>query len=105
MPDFQTRDGTRLFYKDWGTGRPVFFVHPYVLNSDAWDYQMEFLARHGLRCIAYDRRGHGRSDRPGSGYDFDTLADDLAALLDHLELAQITLVGHSMGAGEVARYL
>jgi pimeloyl-ACP methyl ester carboxylesterase len=105
MPDFQTRDGTRLFYKDWGSGQPVVLVHTYVLNSDAWDYQMAFLARHGLRCVAYDRRGHGRSDRPGSGYDFDTLADDLAALLDHLGLAEITLVGHSMGAGEVARYL
>ena len=105
MPDFQTRDGTRLFYKDWGTGQPVVFVHTYVLNSDAWDYQMAFLARHGLRSVAYDRRGHGRSDRPGSGYDFDTLADDLAALLDHLDLAEVTLVGHSMGAGEVARYV
>ena len=65
MPDFQTRDGTRLFYKDWGAGQPVVFVHTYVLNSDAWDYQMAFLARHGLRAVAYDRRGHGRSDRPG----------------------------------------
>ena len=105
MPDFQTRDGTRLFYKDWGAGKPVVFVHTYVLNSDAWDYQMECLVRHGLRSVAYDRRGHGRSDRPGSGYDFDTLADDLAALIDHRDLAEITLVGHSMGAGEVARYL
>lgn len=81
------------------------FLHAYALQSDAWAYQMAFLMQHGFRCIAYDRRGHGRSDCPGSGYDSDTLAVDLAALLNHLDLSDAVLVGHSMGAGEIARYL
>jgi len=100
-----TGDGTRLFHLDWGTGKPVVFCHAWGLNADLWEYQMTELVDHGLRCVAYDRRGHGRSDAPGRGYDFDTLSDDLAAVLDRLDLHDVTLVGHSMGCGEVARYL
>ncbi len=105
MSFFATGDGTRLFYEDWGTGTPVVFVSSSYLNADMWEYQIPSLVEHGLRCIAYDRRGHGRSDRPGHGYDFDTLADDLAALIEHLDLRNVVLVGHSMGGGEVVRYL
>jgi non-heme chloroperoxidase len=100
-----TRDGTSLYYKDWGTGKPVVFSHGYPLSSDAWENQMFFLAQHGFRVIAHDRRGFGRSDQPSQGYDFNTFADDLAALIDHLDLQDVALVGHSMGAGEVARYV
>jgi len=98
-------DGTRLFYRDYGAGQPVVFVHSMLMSSDMWQPQMLHLTAHGLRAVAYDRRGHGRSDDPGRGYDFDTLADDLAVLLDHLGLTGVTLVGHSMGGGEVIRYL
>jgi pimeloyl-ACP methyl ester carboxylesterase len=105
MPRIDTPDGTELFYRDWGAGRPVVFVHGMLMSSDMWQYQMLHLAEGGFRAVAYDRRGHGRSDDPGKGYEFDTLADDLAALLDGLDLTGITLVGHSMGGGEVARYL
>ncbi len=105
MPHFETNDGTSLFYKDWGTGKPVVFIHGWGLGSDMWEYQMPFFVDRGLRCLAYDRRGCGRSDQPGRGYDFDTLADDLAAFLEHLDLREATLVAHSMGGGEVARYL
>ena len=98
-------DGTELFYRDWGAGRPVVFVHGMLLSSETWRYQAIHLTSHGFRAIAGDRRGHGRSDDPGTGYDFDTLADDLAALLDRLDLTEVTLVGHSMGGGEIARYL
>lgn len=105
VPIFQTADKVRLYFKDWGDGAPVVFLHAYALTSDAWDYQMAFLSQNGLRCIAYDRRGHGRSDHPGHGYDYDTLADDLAALITHLDLSSVMLVGHSMGAGEIARYI
>jgi pimeloyl-ACP methyl ester carboxylesterase len=101
----ETPDGTRLFYLDWGSGNPVVFSHAWALDADLWEYQMTELADHGLRCIAYDRRGHGRSPDPGRGYDFDTLADDLAAVLDRLDLHDVTLVGHSMAGGEIARYL
>jgi len=101
----EARDGTRLFHLDWGTGKPVVFCHAWGLNADLWEYQMIELVDHGMRCVAYDRRGHGRSASPGGGYDFDTLADDLAAVLDRLDLHDVTLVGHSMGGGEVARYL
>jgi non-heme chloroperoxidase len=104
-PYFEARDGTRLFYQDWGTGRPVVFIHGWAIGAGMWEYQMTPLAGRGLRCIAYDRRGCGRSAQPGHGYDFDTFADDLAALLSHLDLREVTLIGHSMGAGEVARYL
>lgn len=100
-----TRDGTRIFYKDWGSGRPVVFSHGWPLNSDAWDAQMLFLVQKGFRVIAHDRRGHGRSDQPAQGNDMDTYADDLAAVLDALDLKDATLVGHSTGGGEVAHYL
>jgi non-heme chloroperoxidase len=104
-PFIQTADGTKLFYKDWGTGKPVIFIHGWAMNSDMWQYQMIDLAGQGFRCITYDRRGHGRSDHPWQGYDYDTLADDLAALIKQLELQKITLVAHSMGGGEIVRYL
>ncbi|MDH6141991.1 non-heme chloroperoxidase [Kitasatospora sp. GP30] len=105
MPTIRTPDGTQLFYRDWGTGRPVVFVHSMLMSSQMWQHQMQHLVEHGHRAIAYDRRGHGRSDDPGTGYEFDTLADDLAALLAELDLTDVTLVGHSMGGGEVVRYL
>ncbi|WP_323123040.1 alpha/beta fold hydrolase [Burkholderia alba] len=105
MTTITTRDGTRIFYKDWGSGRPVVFSHGWPLNADAWDPQMLFLLQHGYRVIAHDRRGHGRSDQPSHGNDMDTYADDLAALLDALDLAEATLVGHSTGGGEVAHYI
>jgi non-heme chloroperoxidase len=101
----EARDGTSLFYKDWGQGPPVLFVAPWALPSDWWEYQMADLAGRGLRCLAYDRRGHGRSDEPGKGYEFDTLADDLTAVLEQLDLRDVTLVGHSMGCAEIVRYL
>lgn len=105
MPRVRAVDGTELFYRDWGAGRPVVFTHSMLMSSDMWQHQMLHLAEHGYRAVAYDRRGHGRSDDPGSGYEFDTLADDLAAVLDTLDLSDITLIGHSMGGGEVVRYL
>jgi non-heme chloroperoxidase len=104
-PFIETADHTNLYYKDWGTGRPVIFVHCWALNSDMWQYQMNYLANHNVRCIGYDRRGHGRSSQPGHGYNYDTLADDLAALIERLELREVTLVGHHMGGGEIIRYL
>ena len=105
MPTIQTKDGTELYYKDWGAGEPVVFSHGWPLSSDAWENQMFFLASNGYRCIAHDRRGHGRSSQPWKGNDMDTYADDLAALLDHLDVKGATLVGHSTGGGEVTRYL
>jgi non-heme chloroperoxidase len=105
MPTFETNDGTRLRYKVWGAGKPVIFVSSWALGGDIWEYQMLPLSMQGLRCITYDRRGHGHSDDPGYGYDFDTLADDMAAFIAHLDLSEITLVGHSMGCAEIARYL
>lgn len=104
-PFIETADGTSLFYSDWGSGQPVVFLAAWCLNSSAWDYQTNYLTSQGIRCVAYDRRGHGRSSRPGSGYDFDTLSDDLATVLEQLDLQQVTLVAHSMGAGEAVRYL
>ena len=98
-------DGTVIYYKDWGSGPAVVFSHGYPLSADAWDYQMMFLAQHAFRVIAHDRRGFGRSSQPGGGYDYDTFADDLATLIDALDLHNVTLVGHSMGGGEVARYI
>ncbi|NTF98258.1 alpha/beta fold hydrolase [Rhizobium rhizogenes] len=100
-----TDDGTQIYYKDWGTGPAVVFCHGYPLSSDAWENQMFFLVQHGFRVIAHDRRGFGRSSQPAQGYDYDTFADDLAALLDALDVRDAVLVGHSMGGGEVARYL
>lgn len=105
MSFFTTNDGTRLFYEDWGQGAPVVFVASWALNADMWEYQVPALVEQGLRCIVYDRRGHGRSDRTGHGYDIDTLADDLAALITHLDLSNVTLIAHSMGGGEVVHYL
>ncbi|HMB27475.1 MAG TPA: alpha/beta hydrolase [Blastocatellia bacterium] len=104
-PFIVTSDGANLFYKDWGNGKPVVFVHGWALNSDMWQYQMIHLADQGLRCVAYDSRGHGRSSDHGRGYDYDTLAGDLAAVIEQLNLREVTLVGHSMGCGVVVRYL
>ncbi|WP_390624190.1 alpha/beta fold hydrolase [Fodinicola feengrottensis] len=105
MPTLRTTDRTDLFYRDWGTGAPVVFLAGWALSGDMWQYQMLAAAERGFRAVCYDRRGHGRSDDPGRGYDFDTLADDLAALLEHLDLANVTVISHSMGGGEVVRYL
>src|SRR5438132_5712793 len=99
-----TKDGTTLYYKDWGSGPAVVFSHGYPLSSDAWEDQMFFLLQNGYRVIAHDRRGFGRSSQPSSGYDYDTFADDLAHLVEALDLREATFVGHSMGGGEVARY-
>lgn len=98
-------DGTRLYHKDWGSGPPVVFSHGWPLSADAWEDQMLFLGERGYRCVAHDRRGHGRSDQPWRGNDMDTYADDLAAVIDALDLHGVTLVGHSTGGGEVARYI
>ena len=105
MPTIRSHDGVQLFYRAWGFGRPVLFIHSMLMSSAMWQAQLLHLADHGYRAIAYDRRGHGRSDDPGRGYDFDTLADDLAAVIEQLDLTDVTLVGHSMGGGEVVRYL
>ncbi|AUX46470.1 arylesterase [Sorangium cellulosum] len=104
-PLIATQDGARLFHRDWGAGKPVLFLSGWALSSEMWGYVMVDLVDHGLRCVAYDRRGHGRSSDPGRGYDYDTLADDLAAVLEQLDLREVTLVGHSMSGGEIARYL
>ncbi|MBL1099224.1 alpha/beta fold hydrolase [Streptomyces coffeae] len=105
MPYFEGSDGTSLFYTDWGQGKPMVFVSGAWLSSSSWEFQMLPLSEAGLRCVAFDKRGHGRSDWVGHGFDYHTLADDLAALLDHLDLREVTLVAHSMGGGEVIRYL
>ncbi len=105
MPCVKAADGTELFYNDWGSGRPVVLIHGWPLNSQMWEYQAPVLAANGLRVIAYDRRGFGKSAQPWSGYDYDTMADDLHALMEHLDLQGAALVGFSMGGGEIARYL
>ncbi len=105
MPTIEARDGTPIYYKDWGTGRPIVFIHGWPLNSDMWEYQMTFFASRGYRCVAADRRGFGRSGQPWDGYDYDTLAGDVATLIDSLDLKDVVLVGFSMGGGEVARYI
>lgn len=105
MATFTTKDGTTIYYKDWGTGPVVTFSHGWPLNADAWDAQMLFLAQHGFRVIAHDRRGHGRSSQPSDGNDMDHFADDLAELIEALDLREVTMVGHSTGGGEVARYI
>jgi non-heme chloroperoxidase len=98
-------DGSEIFYKDWGKGPPVVFIHGWPLSADMWEYQVGKIASRGFRCIAYDRRGFGRSGQPWTGYDYDTLSDDLASLIKALDLTDATLVGFSMGGGEVARYM
>ena len=105
MSYITTKDGTQIYYKDWGAGETVLFSHGWPLCADAWDAQMLFLGHHGYRVVAHDRRGHGRSGQPRSGYNNDTFADDLATLIEKLDLKDVTLVAHSMGGGEIARYV
>jgi len=105
MTTIKTSDGTELYYKDWGSGQPVVFSHGWPLSADAWDDQMFFLASNGYRCIAHDRRGHGRSSQPWNGNDMNTYADDLATVVEALGLKNAVHVGHSTGGGEVARYI
>jgi non-heme chloroperoxidase len=105
MSTFSTQDGTEIYYKDWGSGAPLVFSHGWPLSADAWDDQMLFLGARGYRCIAHDRRGHGRSDQPWLGNDMDTFADDLATLVEKLDLRGAVHIGHSMGGGEVTRYV
>src|ERR1051326_6742136 len=105
MSFITTKDGTEIYYKDWGSGPVITFSHGWPLNADMWDGQMLFLAQNGFRVVAHDRRGHGRSSQASSGNDMDGYADDLAAVIEALDLKQVTLVGHSTGGGEVARYI
>ena len=100
-----TKDGTQIYFKDWGAGQPIVFSHGWPLSSDSWESQMLFLAEKGYRCIAHDRRGHGRSSQPWNGNEMNTYADDLAAVLEHLKVEKAVLIGFSTGGGEVARYI
>ncbi len=105
MGKITTKDSTKIYYKDWGVGQPVLFSHGWPLNSDSWESQMFFLATNGYRCLAHDRRGHGRSSQPSIGNEMNTYADDLSDLIETLDLNNIILVGHSAGGGEVTRYI
>src|SRR5271167_2160946 len=105
MPTITTRDSVEIFYKDWGSGQPIVFSHGWPLSADDWDAQMTFFLQHGYRVIAHDRRGHGRSDQPGTGNDMDHWVADLATLTEHLNLHDAIHIGHSTGGGEVARYV
>ncbi len=105
MSTIKMKDGTQIYYKDWGSGQPIVFSHGWPLTADAWEDQMIFLASHGYRCIAHDRRGHGRSSQPWEGNEMNTYADDLATLVETLDLTNAIHVGHSTGGGEVARYI
>src|SRR5215813_4206611 len=105
MPMITKKDGSQIYFKDWGHGPVITFSHGWPLNADAWDGQMLFLAQNGFRCVAHDRRGHGRSGQASSGNDMNGYADDLAAVIETLDLHDATLVGHSTGGGEVARYI
>src|SRR5271165_6093123 len=105
MPTITTKDGTEIFYKDWGTGQPIVFHHGWPLSADDWDTQMLFFLAQGYRVIAHDRRGHGRSSQVADGHDMDHYADDLAALTSHLGLKEAVHIGHSTGGGEVVRYI
>jgi non-heme chloroperoxidase len=105
MPHITAEDGAQIFYKNWGSGPPVVLSHGWPLNADAWDAAALFLAEHGHRAIAHDRRGHGRSTQTWHGNEMDTYADDLATLIEVLDLRDVTLVGHSTGGGEIVRYL
>ncbi len=104
-PAITTTDGTIIYYKDWGSGQPMVFSHGWPLSADAWDDQLNFFASNGFRAVAHDRRGHGRSSQPWTGNDMDTYADDLAELIEELDLHDVILVGHSTGGGEVTRYI
>lgn len=105
MPSITTADGTEIFFKDWGSGQPIVFSHGWPLSSDDWDPQMMFFAERGFRVVAHDRRGHGRSTQVAQGHDMDHYADDLAAVVEHLDLRDAVHIGHSTGGGEVVRYL
>ncbi len=105
MSTITTKDGTEIYYKDWGTGKPVLFSHGWPLSADSWEAQMLFLAGNGYRCIAHDRRGHGRSSQPWNGNNMNTFADDLSELIETLALKEVVLIGFSMGGGEVARFI
>ena len=105
MPFIATKDGAHVYWHEWGAGAPILFLNSLGCGHGMWDYQMAAFADEGFRCIGFDRRGHGRSDQPANGYDFDTFADDVAALVDHLDLSGLTLIAHSMAGGEAVRYL